>query len=143
MTQKPWYANGLRFRCTGSGNCCQNHGDHDRVYLAERDVDAIADFLALTRAAFLKRWCHEEDGWTLLRNDGPACSFLDEDRRCTIYPVRPRQCATWPFWEENLVQETWEGPVKDCCAGVGQGPLIPLEEVERLARETEEWFADE
>ncbi len=28
-----------------------------------------------------------------------ACEFLDQtSRRCTIYPVRPRQCRTFPFW---------------------------------------------
>ena len=77
-----------------------------------------------------------------LRMDAPACPFLQEDQRCGIYPVRPKQCATWPFWEENLERENWEGSVKDCCPGIGKGKLHSAAEVERVARETEEWYAD-
>lgn len=137
---KPWYHKGLRFSCTQCGNCCRNHGDYTYVYLAEADVLAIAGHLGLTRQAFLEAWCREEDGWITLRMDDPACPFLEEDNRCGIYPVRPKQCATWPFWNENLRRATWEGPVKDCCPGIGKGPLVDAETVERIAAETEAWY---
>lgn len=141
MGHKPWYDKGLRFNCTQCGNCCRNHGDYSYVYLAERDIEAIAAHLGLSREAFLERHCQSEEGWVSLRTDAPACPFLEEDHSCAIYPVRPKQCATWPFWEENLEKATWEGPVKDCCPGLDWGTLYPAEEVERLARETEEWYA--
>ena len=141
MSHKPWYAKGLRFECTQCGNCCRNHGDYAYVYLSERELRAIPAYLGLTRREFLERYCTKEPGdFPTLRMDTPACPFLGEDNRCAIYPVRPKQCATWPFWEENLVKSTWEGPVKECCPGIGKGPLHPAEHVERLARETEEWF---
>lgn len=140
MSSKSWYAKGLRFSCTQCGNCCRNHGDYTYVYLAERDVEAIANHLGLPRRQFLERYCREEDGWVSLRMDAPACPFLLEDNRCGIYPVRPKQCATWPFWEENLERSVWEGAVQECCPGIGRGPLVPADEVERSARETEEWY---
>jgi Fe-S-cluster containining protein len=140
MSPKPWYARGLRFECTQCGNCCRNHGDYTHVYLAPHDVQAIAAYLRLSREEFLARHCTLDEGWVTLRTDAPACAFLDEEHRCTIYPVRPKQCATWPFWEENLERAVWEGSVKDCCPGIGRGPLVPAEEVERQARETEEWY---
>jgi hypothetical protein len=40
-----------------------------------------------------------------------------------------------------LVEETWKGPVKECCPGIDKGPLVPREEVERIARETDEWYS--
>lgn len=140
MNSKAWYGKGLRFSCTQCGNCCRNHGDYTYVYLAEHDVEAIARHLGLSRRRFLERYCSREDGWVTLRMDAPACPFLQEDNRCGIYPVRPKQCATWPFWEENLERSAWEGPVQECCPGIGRGPLVPAEEVERIARETEEWY---
>lgn len=141
MTPKPWYHKGLRFQCTQCGNCCRNHGDYQYVYLIEREIRAIAAHLGLSRAAFLERYCEKEPGCHVsLRMDRPACPFLGEDSRCAIYPVRPKQCATWPFWEENLKRATWEGPVKDCCPGIDAGPLTPAAEAERIARETEEWY---
>ena len=143
MTPKPWYHKGLRFSCTQCGNCCRNHGDYAYVYLTEHDLEAIPAHLGITRARFLARYCREVDGWTTLRMDRPACPFLAEDRTCGVYPVRPRQCATWPFWEENLERETWEGPVKDCCPGIGRGRLHTAAEVKRIARENEAWYEED
>ncbi len=142
MAHNIWYHKGLRFSCTQCGNCCRNHGDYAYVYLADRDVEAIARHLGLAREAFLRRYCREEDGWVSLRMDEPACPFLGEDNRCGIYPVRPKQCATWPFWEENLEKAVWQGPVRECCPGLDRGTLYPAEEVRRIARETEAWYDD-
>lgn len=142
MSSKPWYSNGLRFSCTRCGNCCRNHGAYTFVYLTERDVSAIALHLGLPEETFLERYCQEEDGWVTLRMDTPACPFLGEGNACAIYPVRPKQCATWPFWKENLRRATWEGEVKADCPGIGQGELHPREEIERVARENAEWYGE-
>lgn len=141
MPPKPWYAKGLRFECTRCGNCCRNHGAYSHVYLTPADVGAIARHLGLSKPAFLERYCKCEDGWVTLRTDAPACAFLEADNRCAIYPVRPKQCATWPFWTD-LERAAWEGPVKDCCPGLGKGELHSAEEVERIARENDEWYGD-
>jgi uncharacterized protein len=143
MSPKPWYHKGLRFECTRCGNCCRNHGDYAYVYLAEHDVAAIARHLRLSRRTFLERYCVREDGWVTLRTDDPACPFLAADHTCRIYPVRPKQCASWPFWEENLERAAWNGPVKACCPGIGKGPRVPAAEVERIAAETEAWYAED
>lgn len=140
-----WYEGGLRFECTQCGNCCKNHGDYEYVYLTEVELEAIPAHLGLTRKQFTDRYCTKEPGsWWSLRMDEPACPFLEAGNRCGIYEVRPKQCKTWPFWEENLKEEVWKGPVKECCPGLDQGPLTSAREVERIAAETEAWFeADE
>src|ERR1044072_7741905 len=94
MEPKPWYSNGLRLQCTGCGNCCRNHGEYSFVNLTEVELRAIPQYLGITREEFLDRYCTKEPGslWTL-RMDSPACPFLDADNRCSIYPVRPMQCA--------------------------------------------------
>ena len=137
MSPKPWYEKGLRFECTGCGNCCRNHGEYAYVYLSDREVAAIAAHLNLERRIFRERYTVIDDGWTVLRMDQPACPFLTAENRCGIYPVRPKQCATWPFWKENLVEVEWNGPVKACCPGIDKGPLYSAEGVERQARETD------
>ena len=141
MEPKAWYAKGLRFECTQCGNCCKNHGEYTYVYLTERELTDIPRFLGIAREDFLARYCTKEEGqyWSL-RMDTPACPFLGDDNRCGISPVRPKQCATWPFWEENLKRKIWEGPVKACCPGIDKGPLTSAAEVDRIARETEDWF---
>lgn len=38
-----------------------------------------------------------------------GCVFLDPFGKCSIYPVRPIQCRTYPFWPSLLEdRETWE-----------------------------------
>ena len=60
--------------------------------------------------------------------------FYDKDAGCTIYPVRPRQCRTWPFWESNVVTpEEWQRTC-EICPGSGKGELIPVEEISRRLR---------
>jgi hypothetical protein len=142
VTHKPWYHKGLRFECQGSGNCCRNHGSYAYVYLMPAEVTAIAGHLGLGEDEFLARWCVEDGGWTCLRMDRPACPFLDDGNRCGIYPVRPKQCATWPFWTENLDQRTWETVVQACCPGAGVGPRHSQAEIERIARENDEHYED-
>jgi len=142
MPTKPWYHKGLRFECTQCGECCRNHGDYAYVYMTDEEVERISDHLGLTIEVFLERHCEEADGWVTLRTSEPACEFLGKDSRCAIYPVRPKQCKTWPFWEENLRHKSWNGEVKDCCPGIGKGPLVPAEEVTRIARETEQWYEE-
>jgi Fe-S-cluster containining protein len=142
MSDKPWYANGLRFQCQRCGACCRNHGEYAYVSLTEVELREIPAFLGLTPEEFRARYTETEPG-TLptLRMDRPACPFLTADQACAISPVRPMQCRTWPFWTENLVRETWDGPVRECCPGIGRGPLHPAEEVERIARENDRWYA--
>ncbi len=141
MSSNPWYAKGLRFTCQRSGNCCKTHGEYAFIYLAAQDVTAIAAHLGLDGAEFLARHCREDEGYTVLAIDAPECPFLGPRSTCSIYPVRPKQCATWPFWKENLDDEArWRGPAKDCCPGIDQGELHSREEIERSAEETEEWY---
>ena len=142
MSHNPWYKNGLRFECTACGNCCRNHGGYTFVNLTEVELREIPSFLGITRAEFLERYCDKQPGYhPSLKMDAPACPFLQHDQRCAIYPVRPMQCRTWPFWRENLAREVWEGPVKDCCPGVDSGPLHSCDEVERIARECDQWYS--
>ncbi len=143
MPHEPWYQAGLRFSCSACGRCCENHGEYAYVYLMPVEVDRIAAHLGLERKEFLNRYTESQDGWTVLSTTSPACPFLGPDRRCTIYPVRPKQCATWPFWKENLEREVWSGAVREICPGIDQGELHSAQEVERIALENEAWYEDE
>jgi Fe-S-cluster containining protein len=134
-----WYEGGLRFTCTACGNCCKNHGDYAYVYLKEREAEAVAAHLALDLDTFLARHCRHVDGWLTLRMDDPQCPFLTAEGRCGVYPVRPVQCRTWPFWEHTLVEATWRADVLSTCPGAGTGTLHGPDEVERIAQAHEVW----
>jgi Fe-S-cluster containining protein len=64
------------------------------------------------------------------------CIFLqtgaDGKRGCAVYPVRPNQCRTWPFWTWNLATRgDWEEAAKRC-PGMNQGKEFTFEEIESL-----------
>jgi Fe-S-cluster containining protein len=127
---EPWYQDGLRFRCTRCGHCCT--GAPGYVWVDEAEVEAIARFrgevpaeaeAVYTRAALGRR--------TLREKASGDCVFYDRQAGCTVYPVRPRQCRTWPFWESNVASpEAWARTCR-VCPGSGQGELIPAEEITR------------
>jgi Fe-S-cluster containining protein len=59
------------------------------------------------------------------------CIFYDRQAGCTVYPVRPRQCRTWPFWESNLATPADWKRTCEVCPGSGKGELISGEEITR------------
>jgi hypothetical protein len=70
----------------------------------------------------------DESGETVLKLKGNGdCVFWDNG--CTIYPERPRQCRTFPFWSEALRSPSDWSKLKEFCHGVDTGRLYPLEEI--------------
>ena len=117
----PWFGDGLSFSCTQCGNCCT--GPSGYVWFDDDEAQAMADHLGLDVHAFLHKYAAKALGrWTLgeVRRDGQYdCVFLNETedgkRGCSIYPVRPTQCRTWPFWPSNTKsRRAWEASAKTC-----------------------------
>ena len=62
------------------------------------------------------------------------CTFLDpRTRKCSVYPVRPAQCQTWPFWNSNIATEADWKATQASCPGAGCGTLYTLEQIHKLA----------
>jgi Fe-S-cluster containining protein len=129
-TTAPWYREGLRFRCTRCGNCCT--GAPGFVWVNEQEIAAIAEFRQEPAEEIAAVYTRPDGAERSLREKANGdCVFYDRTAGCTIYPVRPRQCRTWPFWESNLrTSEDWQ---RTCttCPGSGQGELISAEEITR------------
>ena len=125
-----WYANGLRFTCTQCGNCCT--GAPGFVWVDEEEVAAIARFRQQPLEEVTGLYTRPVRGRRSLREQANGdCIFYDCKEGCTIYPVRPRQCRTWPFWESNVAtEEAWKETCQRC-PGSGHGDLISAEEITR------------
>lgn len=144
-TKPKWYQAGLAFECTGCGRCCAGP-EEGYVWVTPAEIADMARFMRLDEADFRKRYVRRE-GKGLSLIEQPAnndCVFLidvqDEDgqtiRGCQLYPVRPSQCRTWPFWPWNIRSpEAW-ALAGQRCPGINRGPLHSAEEIERLAGAT-------
>ncbi|MEX2169639.1 MAG: YkgJ family cysteine cluster protein [Pirellulales bacterium] len=129
-TPQPWYADGLKFQCTGCGDCCT--GAPGYVWLNQADTEALAAEVGLSVVEFERRYVRNVGvRKTLKERKNYDCVFLDGDtRKCKVYKARPRQCRTWPFWDSNLrTPETWAATC-DVCPGSGTGKLYQLEVIE-------------
>lgn len=126
----------LRFECTGCGACCTGGPDY-YVETNAREREAIRGFLAISADWFKRRYLVQVDTNIIgIRLTKGRCSFLGTDMRCRIYPVRPTQCRTYPWWPE-LVESAarWNQEAKRC-EGMNRGAVVPLAVIKRsLARE--------
>ena len=136
-SDEPWFGEGLRFECQCCGACCVTHGEYAYVYLTKEDLQEASSHLKISSQEFVDRYCVRLAGELVFRYDEEDCPMLTEQRKCRIYPVRPVQCRTWPFWPENLTRIGWSKSVRSFCPGAGVGPVVDRYEIQRLAKEME------
>jgi Fe-S-cluster containining protein len=152
-----WYEEGLQFTCSQCGNCCS--GAPGFVWISDEEVLKLAEFLHVSKAKVIERYCRTVSGRLSLKENrnpghgGYDCIFLKEipakvtadagavahsTRGCSIYPVRPLQCRTWPFWRENISSPKAWDLTKRKCPGMDTGKLYPRKKIESL-RDAKEW----
>lgn len=80
----------------------------------------MAQLLGLSMCALSNRFLLQSEDQYMARElpDG-RCIFYDEG--CRIYPVRPRQCRSFPFWLRYLRNENSWRTLSKSCPGIGQG----------------------
>lgn len=125
----PWYAKGLRFSCTGCGQCCT--GGPGVVWITPEEIQKIAALLGISMEECSERFVRKLGGRLALKErSNYDCVFLKE-KRCTVYQERPIQCRTFPWWKENLEsEEAWREAAKHCEGIREEAPLITLGEIE-------------
>jgi uncharacterized protein len=133
ITPEPWFKEGLRFTCTGCGECCT--GAPGYVYLSVRDLSQLAMHMNCSEEEFKKRYTRIVDDQLCLI-DAPRsadCIFLKENR-CSVYEARPVQCRTFPWWLHNLQSpRNWKDAARRC-EGINH-PDAPLVSAENIAKQ--------
>jgi len=131
MSEKPWYKDGLRFKCSQCGDCCT--GAPGYVWVNKEEIAALAREVGEEDIDQFERLYVRKIGIRKSLKEFPNgdCVFFDDQSRsCTVYGARPRQCRTWPFWDSNLrTPEDWEQTC-EVCPGSGKGPLVQLDTIE-------------
>lgn len=136
-----YYKAGLKFECTQCSACCRF--DPGFVYLSENEILKLSNFLNLSREEFIQKFCRRvfafnEMKFSLIEKKNYDCIFWDKETRgCAVYPVRPVQCSTYPFWPSILEsKDAWESCGKGC-PGIDRGKLHSLEEIEERKKQYE------
>ena len=127
--KQPWYKDGLKFKCTGCGDCCS--GAPGFVWVNKEEIVALAAAVDMEPDAFEAKYVREIGmRKSLKEKKNYDCVFLDsKTRKCQVYKDRPRQCRTWPFWDSNVrTPEAWQQTC-EVCPGSGKGNLVPVEQI--------------
>ena len=134
MAGEKWYKDGLRFDCTQCGNCCS--GDPGYVWATKEEIKLISKFLGQDNGWLDKKHLRRVGlRYSLTEKPDGDCIFLKREggkTMCGIYPVRPLQCRTWPFWTVNLKSQTaWNESAKRC-PGMNTGAHYGFVSIEEL-----------
>ncbi len=134
-----WYATGLNFECRQCGNCCSGPSS-GYIWVTRAEIKFIAEFLKIPvkqlRQKHLKRIGFRT---TIIENPATRdCIFLQTEgsqKKCVIYPVRPTQCRTWPFWSNNLTSlDAWNSAIQKC-PGINHGRGYSFEQIEKIRKQ--------
>lgn len=114
-----FFDQGIYFECQRCGACCT--GDPGTIYVDKDEIARIAEYLSVRVSACVDTYLYPiEEGYSIREHSDGRCLFYNNG--CTLYPVRPHQCRTFPFWFENLRSlKNWKRISKEC-PGIGWGP---------------------
>ncbi len=121
-----FFDQGIKFECQKCGACCT--GNPGIVYVDKNDILQIAKYLCVPVSQFMGKYLYPyKESYSIREEADGRCIFYEDG--CTIYPVRPSQCKTFPFWFDNLrSQKKWR-QVSVECPGIGQGHLYSKEQI--------------
>jgi Fe-S-cluster containining protein len=87
-----------RIDCLQCAACCKNYSPRFKT----PDVKRIAKHLRMKESDFIATYLQVDSEGDFVVLQTP-CPFLGADNRCTIYAVRPSDCARFPYTDEDVL----------------------------------------
>ena len=145
MKKTLWYIAGLHFECQQCGGCCSGPGE-GYIWITRPEIEMIADFLKISVSQLRQQYLKRVGLRTSIIEQSATkdCIFLrkvEGRKQCVIYPVRPGQCRTWPFWSENLACPGAWNKTAQKCPGINRGKLYSFEQIQKI-KGNKKWWQD-
>ena len=121
-----FFDDGIGFECLRCGACCT--GAPGVIRISGREIRILADFLKMSASDLIPMHLRPiASGFSIVEAADGACRFYDQG--CRIYPVRPLQCRTYPFWFSQIRSiRQWEKARRQC-PGIGNGTFYSRERI--------------
>jgi Fe-S-cluster containining protein len=84
--------------CLQCANCCKNYSPRFKT----PDVKRISKHLRLKESVFIETYLNVDGDGDFVVKSSP-CPFLGTDNYCSIYDVRPSDCARFPYTDEDVL----------------------------------------
>jgi Fe-S-cluster containining protein len=84
--------------CLQCAACCKNYSPRFKT----PDVKRISKHLGMKESVFIETYLRvDEDGDFVVKSS--PCPFLGADNFCSVYDVRPSDCARFPYTDEDVI----------------------------------------
>jgi uncharacterized protein len=84
--------------CLQCGNCCKGYSPRFKV----PDIKRIAKHLKMKESVFIDTYLNLDTDGDYVGKTQP-CTFLGANNYCSIYEVRPSDCARFPYTDEDVL----------------------------------------
>lgn len=88
--------------CLSCANCCKKM----TPTFSAQDIKRIAHYFQISTTEFKNKWLHQDKENADWVNNSQPCQFLNlQNNKCSIYEVRPTDCAGFPHLNKKKVTE--------------------------------------
>src|SRR5881397_1784097 len=87
-----------KINCLQCANCCKNYSPRFKT----PDIKRISRHLKLHESEFINKFLRLDEDGDYVAKSAP-CPFLGADNACSIYDVRPSDCARYPYTDEDVL----------------------------------------
>ena len=84
--------------CLSCAACCKNYSPRFKT----TDIKRIAKHLGEKESNFIETYLTVDEEGDFVVKKTP-CPFLGDNNYCTIYEVRPSDCARFPYTDEDVI----------------------------------------
>jgi uncharacterized protein len=84
--------------CLQCAACCKNYSPRFKT----TDVKRISKHLGMRESQFIDTYLNVDEEGDFVVKKSP-CPFLGSDNACSIYEVRPSDCARFPYTDEDVI----------------------------------------
>ena len=99
------------------------------------EIKTMADYMHQSVADFTAEFLYPfKDSYSIKEDDQGRCRFFNDG--CTLYPIRPLQCRTFPFWFANMRSEQRWQRIARQCPGIGTGRLYSRAQILEIILKT-------
>lgn len=86
-------------QCLDCGNCCKKM----TPTFTKQDIKRISAHFGETPTQFYDKWLKVDDNKDIVNKTQP-CQFIGPDNKCSIYEIRPVDCAQFPHFVRKDVK---------------------------------------
>ena len=84
--------------CLNCAACCKNYSPRFKT----PDIKRISKHLGLKESQFIDVYLKVDEEGDFVVKSSP-CPFLGSDNKCSVYDVRPSDCARFPYTDEDVI----------------------------------------